>query len=53
MSALKGHAKELVKAERVTLFLLDAKKNELYSSILDVGDLNNPKFVEDENEEIR
>ncbi|THD27079.1 Phosphodiesterase [Fasciola hepatica] len=53
IKAIMEHAKELVKAERVTLFLVDAKKNELYSSILDVGNLNESKFVEDENVEIR
>ncbi|TPP60082.1 putative 3' 5'-cyclic phosphodiesterase pde-5 [Fasciola gigantica] len=53
IKTIMEHAKELVKAERVTLFLVDAKKNELYSSILDVGDLNESKFVEDENVEIR
>ncbi|KAF6778388.1 hypothetical protein AHF37_02314 [Paragonimus kellicotti] len=47
------HAKQLVNAERVTLFLVDQKKNELYSSILDMGNLKSANFVHDENAEIR
>ncbi|VDN12475.1 unnamed protein product [Dibothriocephalus latus] len=39
------YAKILTKASRATLFLLDNKKQELVSSIFDMGDLNKPKFM--------
>uniref|UniRef100_A0A0X3NW40 GAF domain-containing protein n=1 Tax=Schistocephalus solidus TaxID=70667 RepID=A0A0X3NW40_SCHSO len=39
------YAKVLTKASRATLFLLDKKKQELVSTILDLGDLNKPKFM--------
>ncbi|KAF5401979.1 Phosphodiesterase [Paragonimus heterotremus] len=53
IKAIMEHAKQLVNAERVTLFLVDQKKNELYSSILDMGNLKSANFVHDENAEIR
>ncbi|CAL8097274.1 unnamed protein product [Calicophoron daubneyi] len=53
IKAIMDHAKDVVRAERVTLFLLDSKTNELYSSILDVGDLKNSKFVHDQKTEVR
>ncbi|VDP84459.1 unnamed protein product [Echinostoma caproni] len=53
IKTIMGHAKELVQATRGTLFLVDSKKKELYSSILDMGDINSPKFVDTENAEIR
>ncbi|VDL98776.1 unnamed protein product [Schistocephalus solidus] len=42
---VKVYAKVLTKASRATLFLLDKKKQELVSTILDLGDLNKPKFM--------
>nr|VZI22532.1 unnamed protein product [Spirometra erinaceieuropaei] len=39
------YAKMLTKASRATLFLLDKKKQELVSTIIDLGDLNKPKFM--------
>ncbi|OON13529.1 3'5'-cyclic nucleotide phosphodiesterase, partial [Opisthorchis viverrini] len=53
IKVIMEHAKVLVRAERVTLFLVDHKKNELYSSILDIGDVNSAVFVQDETNEIR
>ncbi|TGZ72386.1 hypothetical protein CRM22_002113 [Opisthorchis felineus] len=53
IKVIMEHAKVLVRAERVTLFLVDHKKNELYSSILDIGDVDSAVFVQDETNEIR
>ncbi|CAH8510454.1 unnamed protein product [Dicrocoelium dendriticum] len=53
IKSIMEHAKQLVKAERVTLFIVDQKKNELYSSILDMGDVTCAKFVQDDSTEIR
>ncbi|VDQ10661.1 unnamed protein product [Trichobilharzia regenti] len=47
------HAKNLVRADRVTLFLADWKKNQLYSSIKDIGNLKETVFAEDLDNAIR
>ncbi|VDD74532.1 unnamed protein product [Mesocestoides corti] len=42
--SVKTYAKEIVQAERCTLFLVDHQKQELISSILDRGNLHQTKF---------
>lgn len=46
-------AKTLVQADRCSLFLLDAKTNELYCNLFDTGEKQNDEAIFEKRNEIR
>ena len=48
---IMNFAQALVSADRASLFLVDAKTNQMYARIFDIKDKSNPNFTDENNKD--